>query len=373
MMTAAELVFEGQTFQIARRSLVTTCELFLENPNLLSTPYRVRSRGSEKHFRVFLAAIKGATTEIGLENAIDLESLSTEFQFVELGRRAGEFVSQHPHFEVVRLKSAISDLQRQLAGQNREFCQLAEANGRARAERDSQLEGLWGAIDEVATKQRHEREKVSLLQKAMGEVRSQIGGVTVKLSETEKAVERAALGLAETKDRISRVESDAAGLRAAITERSEKVEDVRREIAGLKAELSDCCPTVKKDLANLEQKLAKLKEEIRAMKWKREFIAPPAADVTVPPAPKAASRGQKSSNSPPSPEVTAPPPKMRRVKMPPPPAPPKHEREVSQCSRRDHRAPGERMRRERPRPPPQGHSRKRQNEPIHTRRRMLLI
>jgi hypothetical protein len=85
-MTTDELIFEGQMFQIARRSLVATCELFLENPNLLSTPYRVRSRASETHFRLFLAAIEGPTTQIGIENAIDLESLSREFQFAELGR-----------------------------------------------------------------------------------------------------------------------------------------------------------------------------------------------------------------------------------------------------------------------------------------------
>jgi hypothetical protein len=38
------------------------------------------------HFRLFLAVIEGATTEIGMENAMDLESLSREFQFVDLGR-----------------------------------------------------------------------------------------------------------------------------------------------------------------------------------------------------------------------------------------------------------------------------------------------
>jgi hypothetical protein len=150
---SAEIVFEGQTFQIARRSLVSACELFVENMKLLKKPYVVRSRSSEAHFRLFLAAIEGATPEIRMENAIDLESLSREFQFVGLGRQVDEFVSQHPHVEVVRLKSAIVDLQRQLVGHDREVGLLAEANDRARAEQDSQLEGLRGAIDEV-TKQR---------------------------------------------------------------------------------------------------------------------------------------------------------------------------------------------------------------------------
>jgi hypothetical protein len=100
---------------------------------LLTKPYQVRSQVSEAHFRLFLMAIEGATTEIGMENATDYESLSTEFHFVKLGRQVREFISQHPHVEVVRLNSAIADMQRRMAGQNRELCQLAEANGLARA------------------------------------------------------------------------------------------------------------------------------------------------------------------------------------------------------------------------------------------------
>jgi hypothetical protein len=109
--------------------LVATCELFADNRNLLGTPYQVRSQVSETSFRVFLAAIEGATTEIGMGNALDLESLTKEFDFVELGRQVAEFVSQHPHIDVIPLKSAIADLRRRLVGQDQEFCLLAEANG----------------------------------------------------------------------------------------------------------------------------------------------------------------------------------------------------------------------------------------------------
>jgi hypothetical protein len=73
-------------------------------------------------------------------------------------------------------------------------------------------------IDEVAKEQRHERKKVSGLQDAMGKVRRQTEGVMIKSSEPEEAVERrigplerAAFGLAETKDRTSQVESYVAG------------------------------------------------------------------------------------------------------------------------------------------------------------------
>jgi hypothetical protein len=100
-MATNQLVLEGQMFQISRWSFVATCELFLENPNLLITPYQIRSQVSEAHFRIFLAAIEGVTAEIRMENAIDLQSLSSEFQFVEFGRQVAEFTSQHPHVEII--------------------------------------------------------------------------------------------------------------------------------------------------------------------------------------------------------------------------------------------------------------------------------
>jgi hypothetical protein len=192
-MAAAELVFESQTFQIARRSLLATCELFLEKPNIPSAPYHVRSQALETSFRVFLAAMEGATTEIGMGNALDLESLTKEFQFVKLGRQVAEFISQHPHIDVIRLKSAIADLRRRLAEQDRGLCLLTESNGRARAEQDSQLDGLPGAIDEVAKKQQHERKKVSGLQEAMGEVRRQMNQAEEALERQVGPLERAAL------------------------------------------------------------------------------------------------------------------------------------------------------------------------------------
>jgi hypothetical protein len=57
---------------------------------------------------MFLAAIEGVTTEIGMGNVLDLESLTKEFEFAELGRQVSEFLSQNPHIDVIRLKSAIA-------------------------------------------------------------------------------------------------------------------------------------------------------------------------------------------------------------------------------------------------------------------------
>jgi phage shock protein A len=195
-----------------------------------------------------------------------------------------------------------------------------------------QLEGLRGAIGEVAKKQQHEREKVAGLQEAVGKVRHQIESITIPLTQTAEAVgrrvgllERAASGLAEAKDRTSQVESDVAVLRAPMADGSARVEEFRREVAGLKAELWDCCPKAKKDLTNLEQELAKVKEEIRAMRPIPELLAPAAAYAAVLPAQKAPVPAGKSSNgSSSSPlDVTSPTPKFARLKLLPLSAPPK--------------------------------------------------
>jgi hypothetical protein len=60
-------------------------------------------------------------------------------------------------------------------------------------------------------------------------------------------------------------------------------------------EVCKCCPKVQNDVMNLQQELAKLEGDIRAMKPKTEPLAPPAAtSVAVPPAPKTAAPGRKS-------------------------------------------------------------------------------
>jgi hypothetical protein len=68
-------------------------------------------------------------------------------------------------------------------------------------------------------------------------------------------------------------------------------------VVGLKAELLDCGLGVKKDMAKLKQELVNLKQEIETMQPKPEPIAPLAADVGIPPAPKADPTARKSSNS----------------------------------------------------------------------------
>jgi hypothetical protein len=171
----------------------------------------------------------------------------------------------------------ILNVQRQLARQNQQLCQRAEANGRVKAKRDSQLLGPWEPVDKTAKKQRHEREKVSGLQEAMGEVRREIGDVSIQSGETEEAVER---GSGTRGDEGSYVSGQIRCRSTAGTD-GPRIEEVLAEVAGLKAQLSDCCPNVKMDLTNLQRGLAKPKGEIRAMRLKAVLLAPPMAGAAV--------------------------------------------------------------------------------------------
>jgi hypothetical protein len=275
-MSTPELGFEVQTFQIRRRFFLSVCTLFAENVQLLTKPHRVRSRASEAHFRLFLEAVEEATTE----NATNFESRSGEFQFIELERRFGEFVSQHFHFNLIPLKSAIADLQRRSAGRDREFYPLAESTGRAKAKQDLRLEGLRGAIGEVEKKQQHERAKVSGLQEVNGEVQHQIGRSNEAVGRRFGPLERA-----EVTGRTLQVESNVASLRAAMADDNAKLEEVQREVAGQNVLLPECCPKVNLDLRNLDREHVKLKEELRVLKRQREPLVPPAGAIVVSAAP----------------------------------------------------------------------------------------
>jgi len=92
-MTTSLLVGD-RSFEVLRRLLFSTCELFVEQPQLLSRPYRVQSRVTAAEFGVFLEAISGRDLEIASENVEFLEILCAEFGFSDLQRKVEAFVSR---------------------------------------------------------------------------------------------------------------------------------------------------------------------------------------------------------------------------------------------------------------------------------------
>jgi hypothetical protein len=123
----------------------------------------------------------------------------------------------------------------------------------------------------------------------------------------------------------SSIEKDFARFHRALQQskpmRKPKIEEVHRDIVALKVEFSNCSPEVKKDLAKLEQKLAKLNQEIRTEKLKSEPIALPTTDVAIMPAPKIDPTARKSSNNNnlPPPNTTSSPSIFAPVEVSPPP------------------------------------------------------
>jgi hypothetical protein len=90
-MTFVSLVHPGEIRKVSIVKLITTCELFQQNPVLLSTPYVIRSSVTLRDFRQFVHDIEGNHVNITDENLSGLLQLSQEFHTAELAMRLDDF------------------------------------------------------------------------------------------------------------------------------------------------------------------------------------------------------------------------------------------------------------------------------------------
>jgi ABC-type transporter Mla subunit MlaD len=287
-MAVTKLIFEGRRFRITLTVLQAKSEIFTPNSRPVQQPDQVRPRVDWAHFQFFVDAIHGAPPNITVHNAQDLDALCKEFIFTEFGKTIAAFRKQqdpgHSDVVITELRDAIAEQKPQ---HERNICtvepQLTALAGGGALQRDVKaVKSLIGALQRLDARQNR---AIQQLMNGMRRLEAFVGG------------QRAALGLAKTRDRACRVASDVAGLRAAMADDRRKVEQVLQEASSLQAQLSDCLPKVKKDLTNLEQGLAKLKKEIKAMKLVLKPLARPVAYVAVPPAATAAAPAWRSSNS----------------------------------------------------------------------------
>jgi hypothetical protein len=86
-----ELLLDGETFSVPKRSLINSCDVFLEDPILLTSPYKVKSRVSRDSFQVFTSAIGGSEVTITAVNVRDLALLCDEFKFSTLSNVVAEW------------------------------------------------------------------------------------------------------------------------------------------------------------------------------------------------------------------------------------------------------------------------------------------
>jgi hypothetical protein len=86
-MSNTALVLNGRTYSVSRRLLIATCDLFENQPNLLTAPYPVRSHVSRDSLELFLSAIDGHPIPITKSNHADLTALCNEFGYSGLASR----------------------------------------------------------------------------------------------------------------------------------------------------------------------------------------------------------------------------------------------------------------------------------------------
>jgi hypothetical protein len=58
-MADQAVLFGGALISVLRRGLLKNCETFQDNPDLLKSPYRLRSAVGDDSVRTFLAALSG--------------------------------------------------------------------------------------------------------------------------------------------------------------------------------------------------------------------------------------------------------------------------------------------------------------------------
>jgi hypothetical protein len=153
MSTTSTLLLNGTPFTLSRRLLFTKCELFENDPGLLSTPYMVNSASSPEAFQQFLDFLQGKDVKVTRPTYEALSSLSQEFGFVALSQKVAEFRAS-PAFLQDDSHSWISFLEEQVAFSERRILVLEaqvasyeQRLERLEANRGSQNEQLQSAIE----------------------------------------------------------------------------------------------------------------------------------------------------------------------------------------------------------------------------------
>jgi chromosome segregation ATPase len=170
-------------------------------------------------------------------------------------------------------RAAIGDFHKKAAQERSEISELKEVLANREGKQEKLQDTVARQADEVAETIRRN---------------SELGGRVQQMEEENRLVRKSSAGL---KDHVAWVEAGQ-----------------QSEVARLQETITAGGSKVKEDLSNVQGELAKMKEEIKAMKRKPNpstQIAPPAADAIVPPPQKAVSPARKCSSIPPPPPKPA--------------------------------------------------------------------
>jgi hypothetical protein len=251
------LVLDGESFSVPLGPLVTNCHLFHENRVLLVQPsYTVRSRVSLPSFRTFLGAIGGLEAGVTGDNANDLALLAAEFKFAALSKSVADYQAAHPSLGAgVRLVT--SGLADRLRSQERAICDL-----------DARFELMLRSHDSQRA--------------ALGGVGQMLQQHQAALADVQAAAIRDREEVAQLKRTITKAEGKNRRLAAELRElRADSNRVLQSGIGRLEAATREAIAATKEN----QQELAKLKEEVKAIKSKSSALVPPNPPLSAPPEP----------------------------------------------------------------------------------------
>jgi predicted nucleic acid-binding Zn-ribbon protein len=247
-----ELVLDGQTFTVQRRTLVYNCELFADNPVLQTQPYAVQARVSPDSFRIFVNAIGTSEAEITDSNAKDLRLLCDEFKFTTLLQEVTEWQAAHPEAVVdpsgcriddgmirrlveekveclhATLGCSISSLRERIEGgksdinevktssaqQARELCvldgevcRLVQAVSELAKTQAQQYSELSASAVELRKKAHHERSKFSSVKEAVERLEREDEKGRVRVDEVEQLVRQLQASIESLRGQVTEAES----------------------------------------------------------------------------------------------------------------------------------------------------------------------
>jgi hypothetical protein len=149
-LNQAQLILNGSKFSHGKRQLILQCTLFENHPNLLDSPYSVRSRVSASSFESFLSSVDGTPIAITASNYTDLMTLSAELSYSGLRESLSAFdpSQAHCHPESLKLLSRITLLEEERISQNRANAVLQDRVRHLESELTS-LRSLSARCDEL--------------------------------------------------------------------------------------------------------------------------------------------------------------------------------------------------------------------------------
>jgi hypothetical protein len=151
MSKTVALLHPHETFQISPTLIIQKCDLFMNDPMLIASPYNVKSPVSLSDFRQFLSLVKGTTVKITNNNFKGLSQLCDEFGFRDLVGRLSEFrasddFKEQATTEDLEARKRISALEERMQQRDDDVASLRCELLRQAEVHESAVEALLGRV-----------------------------------------------------------------------------------------------------------------------------------------------------------------------------------------------------------------------------------